>query len=154
MPQRSKYQPKPCATCRKMFRPRTPTNRFCSRQCSAESRPKNFYRQNGKKGGSISGAQKRQALKEALGTRVDHLTPLAAFLAGARWQTIRLNSGIGRKQFRRGYEAGWDACVKQFGLDAAPRLRKEALAQVVPVPAPRTAREVQEQFVKALKEAV
>ena len=154
MPQRRKYIDTPCLTCRRVFSPRTPTHRFCSRDCSAQARPKSFYRNCGKKGGALSGAKKRQTLKDALGEKVKDLTPAAAFLAGARWQTVRLNSGIGRRQFRRGYEAGWDACIKQFGLDAAPRLRKAALAQVVPMPSPRTAREVQESFVQALKEAI
>lgn len=143
-----------CAMCPTVFRPRRDTQRFCSNACSSKARGPKFYRAMGQKGGSTSGKRKRDKLKAALGEQVDHLTPKAAFLAGARWQTKRLGSALARRKFTEGYQRGWDACAEQFGLDVAPRIRAQALARVAEAPKRPSVKAAQQAFFKALKEAV
>lgn len=153
MPAR-KFFDRACAVCRTAFRPKRDTQRFCSNACSAKARGTTFYRQMGTKGGSVSGRTKRDKLKAALGTQVDHLTPLAAFLAGARWQTRRLGSGLARRKFTAGFQAGWDACLAQFGLEASPRIRRAALARVGEPPPRPSVKVSQDTFLAGLKEAI
>lgn len=149
-----RFTSRACAICKTVFWPRRDSQRYCSNSCSAKARGPKFYRRMGKKGGSTSGHTKRMKLLAALGDQVSHLTPLAAFLAGARWQTRRLGSGLGRRKFTEGYQAGWDACVEQFGLDASPRIRAKALAVVADPPPKPSVKDAQDSFYHALKEAV
>ena len=149
-----RFTDRSCAVCATVYYPKRDTQRYCSNACSAKARGTKFYRRMGKKGGNLSGHAKRLKLHAALGEQVSHLTPLAAFLAGARWQTRRLGSGLARRKFTEGYQAGWDACLEQFGLDASPRIRARALAVVADPPPKPSVRESQHAFVSALKEAV
>ena len=125
---------KTCQICHCAFLPHRPSQKFCSNQCSANSRSKAFYRAMGKKGGSLSGERKKQALKAALAGKIGHLPPVEAFLEGARWQTRRLTNGIARRKKTEGFQQGWDACLEAYGLCNSPRERQRRLASLPPTP--------------------
>lgn len=105
---------KTCPQCQTPYAPRLSKQRFCSLQCSADSRSKAFYQRMGKTGGDRR-AKAEQARKVVeLKALAEGLSPWEAFRAGAKWQLKRMNDAYGKRMYRKGYSDGWDACTHEL----------------------------------------
>lgn len=103
--------------CLKFFRPERPTRRFCSRQCSADVRPRSSRVSAGRKGGTASGAKRRGVSVETIRARVAGLTTLEAFLMGRRYGKADMGNqrtSARREGYSNGFEEGYDAAMKEL----------------------------------------
>lgn len=104
-----------CERCHQMFNAERSKRRFCSRLCSARSRPRIFYQTIGKRGMQIRYPDRLEEMRTRYQRVSEGLDPWQAFRAGASWQRKR---GYNRA-FRVGYAAGWEACTKELDRRSA-----------------------------------
>lgn len=112
---------KVCQHCQTTFEARRSKVKFCSLQCSADSRPTSTYQQWGRKGGFNRAEKEKARIIEKYKALTIGMAPWQAFREGARWQLLRLINGYKMRVYRKGYAAGWEACAA--AMDAAHGLR-------------------------------
>lgn len=103
--------------CRKFFRPDRPTRRFCSRQCSADVRPRSARVAWGRKGGTNSGVARRVMSVETIRQRTAGMTALEAFLLGRKYGKADRGNRVTtarREGYSEGYTHGYEAATKDF----------------------------------------
>lgn len=91
--------------------------RYCSRQCAADCRPRASRVAAGKKGGTNSGIKRRGESKEAIQRRLEGLTVVEAFLLGRKYRKADVANARRsdyRDGFSSGYEQGYDAAMKEL----------------------------------------
>ncbi|MDP3717123.1 MAG: hypothetical protein Q8T13_05055 [Acidobacteriota bacterium] len=104
---------KRCANpaCRQFFRPERPTRRFCSRQCSADVRPRQVRVLAGRKGGTSSGIRRRAISSDRIRQRVATLTPMQAFLLGRQYGKADIGNRVTTAK-REGFADGYEAAIQ------------------------------------------
>src|SRR5688500_15227213 len=71
--------------CRTLFKPDRRVRRYCSRQCSADCRPRIVRVLAGRKGGRSSGAARRRESFAFIERATAGMTNIAAFLLGRKY---------------------------------------------------------------------
>lgn len=122
-----RLSPHPCRICGQPYRSCRATQVYCSTSCAAKARTHAFYRRIGAKGGQTSVSRRQQRVRARLADDVAGLSPIEAFLAGARWQTKRLISGLAKRKLKEGWTRGWEAAIDHFGLACSPRVLQAKL---------------------------
>jgi hypothetical protein len=113
---------KHCAHCQQMFNAERRTRRFCSKRCSAQSRPSDFYRGIGLKAAETRYPDRYTAMRNAFERWAKDLDPWRAFQVGAIWQKKRSSvtgySRARRAGYAEGYLAGIQAERRQARYEA------------------------------------
>lgn len=102
--------------CRRFFKPARRTRRYCSRQCSADCRPRIVRVLAGRKGGRNSGAARRKESLAFIERATQGMTNTEAFLLGRKYGKAdngNRATSARREGYAEGFEAGYQAALRR-----------------------------------------